>query len=69
MATGYHRMQLCGVVGAGSYLRLAVDGIVRATYPTNIGSAPIAGIQVFDNANKTFTANADDVLVTRLTDS
>ena len=69
LATGYHRLQLCAVVGAGSYLRLAVDGIVRATYVTNIGSNLIAGLQVFDNANKTFTANVDDVLVTRLMDA
>ncbi len=69
LATGYHRLQLCAVVGTGSYLRLAVDGIVRATYVTNIGSNLIAGLQVFDNANKTFTANVDDVLVTRLMDA
>jgi hypothetical protein len=65
LATGWHGLELCGVVGGAGGLRLYVDGALRASLMANLGSPLVAGVQIFDNTNKTFTANVDDVVVDR----
>jgi hypothetical protein len=63
LGTGWHGVELCGAVGAAGQLRLYVDGALRSSLTANLGAPLVAGVQIFDNANKTFTANVDDVIV------
>jgi hypothetical protein len=66
LATGWHLVELCGTVGAAGQLRLYVDGSLHASLMANLGTALVAGVQIFDNTNKTFTANVDDVVVDQI---
>jgi hypothetical protein len=64
LPTGWHRVEICGRVGTGGQVRLWVDTVLSTTWATNIGSNLIAGVQVFEDGNRTFTANVDGVVVT-----
>jgi hypothetical protein len=64
LPTGWHRVEICGRVGSSGQVRLWVDTVLSATWTTSIGSNLIAGVQVFDDGTRTFTANVDGVVVT-----
>ena len=64
MPTGWHRFEACArTSGATGEIRLYTDGVLRSTMATNIGTAPITGFRLFDDANRIFTGNVDDVVV------
>ena len=64
LPSGWHRLELCArIQGVSGQLQLLADGVLRTTFATNLGTAPASGVRIFDDALRTFTANADDVLV------
>jgi hypothetical protein len=62
LGTGYHAVEVCGTVGTSSLWDLYLDGtaIVNA-WSASTGTTPVGRIMIGDPANKTVTANVDNV--------
>jgi alpha-tubulin suppressor-like RCC1 family protein len=64
LGTGWHRIELCGSVGATSSWDLYRDGVrIVTAWTANTGTTPIGQVQIGDNTAKTVTMNLDDVVV------
>ena len=62
LGTGWHNIELCGTVGTGTTWTLYRDGQpIGPTFAQSTGTAPVARVQIGDNAAKTFTINFDNV--------
>jgi hypothetical protein len=64
LPTGWHTIELCATVGAGTgSLRASLDGTLVTTVANqNLGTASISGVQIGDDTAKTFNADWDDVV-------
>ena len=57
-------VELCGSVGSSSTWDLYRNGVkIVSAWVANTGTAPIAQLQIGDNAAMTATMNLDDVVV------
>ena len=65
LAPGWNRVELCGSnISGGGVWDLYLNGIkVVNAWAANTGTEPLGRIQIGDTANKTWTANFDDVQV------
>ncbi len=64
---GWHTVELCTTVGATGNLSAYLDGVQIANVTTNLGTAPVGRIQIFDNnGRRTFDARLDDLVLDAL---
>ncbi len=64
LGAGFHNVELCGTVGTTTSWTLYRDGQQAGpAFTVSTGTAPIARVQLGDNAAKTFTANFDHVVL------
>ena len=65
LAPGWNRVELCGSdISGGGVWDLYLNGVkVVNAWAANTGTVPLGRIQIGDTANKTWTANFDDVQV------
>lgn len=64
IGSGWVLVELCGSVGPNSAWDLYRDGVkIVSAWVANTGSAPVAQLQIGDNAAITATMNLDDVVV------
>jgi chitodextrinase len=62
LGSGWHNVELCGTVGASGTWDLYRDGVrIINAWSANTGTDPIGRVQIGDTANKTWTANFDDI--------
>jgi chitodextrinase len=62
VGAGWHRVELCGTVGAAGAWDLYRDGVkVVDGWVADTGGDPIGRVQIGDTAAKTWTVNYDDV--------
>lgn len=61
IGSGWHNVELCGVVGTKTYWFLYYDGLRIENWNPDTGTTPIGRIQIGDTMSKTFTANFDNV--------
>lgn len=59
----WHDLELCIDTGTAGVYDVSLDGVSILTWAANAGTNPIGMLQIGDSANKTYTANFDDVLV------
>jgi hypothetical protein len=64
LGTGWHIVELCGVVGTNTSWTLYRDGTsILGPWTVSTGTVPIGRIQIGDNAAKTWAAGFDDVVL------
>jgi hypothetical protein len=63
LPTGVSTLELCTTVGASGTMRAYVNGALRGTWTTGLGTTPLGRVQILDDTAKTFTAMVDDVIV------
>ncbi len=65
MPAGWNRVELCGSdISGGGVWDLYLNGVrIVNAWAANTGTEPLGRIQIGDTANKTWTANFDDVQV------
>lgn len=64
IGTGWHRLDLCGLVGNPGTWSLARDGVPLVTdWSVNTGTTPVGRIEIGDPLRRTFTISFDDVIV------
>jgi arylsulfatase A-like enzyme len=65
MPSGWATVRLCVTVGAPGSMELFLDATSIGAWSAQLGTAPIARVQILDDARRTFTAHVDDVSVER----
>jgi hypothetical protein len=64
LATGWHTVELCATVGAGTgSVRVSLDGtLVTNVGGQNLGTASLSSVQIGDDTAKTVNVDWDDVV-------
>jgi calcineurin-like phosphoesterase family protein len=66
LPSGWNTLELCANVGTAGSLRLSLNGsTIAGPWTANLGTTPIGRIQIGDTTAITWTANFDDVWVTK----
>ena len=64
LPVGWNALELCTTVGATGTSDLYLNGVKIVTgWIQDIGTTPVAKINIGDSANRTLTVNFDDVVV------
>ncbi len=64
LGSGWHAIEICGTVGAGTTWDLYLDGVlVIDAWSTNTGSTPVGRVQIGSNVRRSYSAAFDDVVV------